>query len=154
MDPSSSAISAIETTPVSLTIPAAAAWVRVARLAASGVAAPLGLGLDDIEDLKLAIGEACGDRLEVGAAERTLTVRFHASGTELIVEVEGDSPDPPAGSEAGDGEGYALALMEAVTDGVVRICAASGRTVIRMTKTLSPVADADPASAPPGDMVE
>ncbi len=44
---------------VKLTIPAKADYVGVVRLAVSGVATRMGFSYDDIEDLKLAVAEAC-----------------------------------------------------------------------------------------------
>lgn len=44
---------------IELTIPAKADYVGVVRLAISGIATRMGFSYDDIEDLKLAVAEAC-----------------------------------------------------------------------------------------------
>jgi serine/threonine-protein kinase RsbW len=59
---------------VELRIPARAEWVAVARLAIAGVASRFDFSVEDIEDIKLAISEACticirraqeGDQIEI-----------------------------------------------------------------------------------------
>jgi serine/threonine-protein kinase RsbW len=59
---------------VELKIPAKAEWVAVARLAVSAVASRLHFSVDELEDIKLALAEACtnciqhaadGDRIEI-----------------------------------------------------------------------------------------
>lgn len=44
---------------IELTIPAKADFVGVVRLAVSGIASRMGFSYDDIEDLKVAVAEAC-----------------------------------------------------------------------------------------------
>lgn len=54
---------------VEMRISARPEWVRVARLATAGVAARLGFSYDDIEDLKLAVAEACNNAILHGGPE-------------------------------------------------------------------------------------
>jgi len=49
---------------VSLTIPSRPEYVCVVRLAISGVASRMAFSYDDIEDLKLAVAEACNTVME------------------------------------------------------------------------------------------
>ncbi len=49
---------------VELTIPSKPEWVAVARLAVAAVASRLRFSVDDIEDVKLAIAEACTVSIE------------------------------------------------------------------------------------------
>jgi serine/threonine-protein kinase RsbW len=44
-------------------IPAHPRWVRTVRLAAAGVASGLNFSVEDIEDIKLAIAEACNNAI-------------------------------------------------------------------------------------------
>ena len=53
----------IDSNSVEMRIPARAEWVRVVRLATAGVAARLGFSYDDVEDLKLAVAEACNNAI-------------------------------------------------------------------------------------------
>lgn len=49
--------------PLEMRIPADARWVRVVRLAAAGVASVLNFSIDEIEDIKLAVAEACNNAI-------------------------------------------------------------------------------------------
>jgi len=46
-----------------LRIPASAEWVRVVRLTVAGVAGRMGFTFDDVEDIKLAVAEACNNAI-------------------------------------------------------------------------------------------
>lgn len=48
---------------VEMKIPANAEWVRVVRLATAGVAGRAGFSYDDVEDIKLAVAEACNNAI-------------------------------------------------------------------------------------------
>ncbi|MCH5585388.1 anti-sigma B factor RsbW [Shimazuella sp. AN120528] len=49
---------------VNLVIPAKSDFVSIARLAVSGIANRMGFSYDDIEDLKLAVSEACTNAVD------------------------------------------------------------------------------------------
>jgi serine/threonine-protein kinase RsbW len=55
---------------IQLTLPARAEYVGVARLMVSGVANRAGLSYDDIEDVKLAVAEACTNAVEHAYPEK------------------------------------------------------------------------------------
>lgn len=59
---------------IRLTLPALAAYARVARLALTGLATRNGFTYDEVEDLRIAVGEVMG--MLVGAAEPASHVRF------------------------------------------------------------------------------
>lgn len=52
---------------ISLEIPAVMEHVRLVRLVASGVGAEMGFDIESIDDLRLAVNEACGVLLECSA---------------------------------------------------------------------------------------
>jgi serine/threonine-protein kinase RsbW len=65
-------------------------FIRVARLAASGIGAGAGLDIDRIEDLKIAVGEVCATLIEIGdGGPVTLGLGVMPSGD---VRVEGRVP--------------------------------------------------------------
>lgn len=81
---------------VELRLPCKAEWVAVARLAIAGIASRLAYTVEDVEDLKLAVAEACTNRIrhadgadtivisaEVGASEVCITVRDEGSSTHI-----------------------------------------------------------------------
>jgi serine/threonine-protein kinase RsbW len=74
---------------VELTVPALATFLDVVRTATAGLAARLSLSLDDIEDLRGAVNEACAMLLSLpGSAEiATLTCRYEVFVDALAVRV-------------------------------------------------------------------
>lgn len=71
---------------VELSVPADTRHLRLARLAASGYGADLGFSLDDIEELRLAVGEACALLVDHAPSEGRLVLRYGAEGSTLIIE--------------------------------------------------------------------
>ena len=53
-----------ETASVTLTIPCAPEYVGTARLTILGVASRMGFSYDQVEDIRLAVGEACANAIE------------------------------------------------------------------------------------------
>src|SRR3954454_21076650 len=74
---------------VRLSLPASPDYVRIVRLAASGIATNLGFDVDELDDLGVAVGELVNLTLEVCKAE-TLEVLFTVDGSEL--RIEGTAP--------------------------------------------------------------
>ena len=102
-------------TVVDLRIPRKAEWVAVARLTMAAVANRLRCSVEDIEDLKLAVAEACtsciqqptaSDQVaitcEMDANELRLTVREHSEHiTGAAAVPSGETNNDPAESELG-----------------------------------------------------
>ena len=83
---------------VELRLPAESAYVAVLRMTTAGLAARLDFTLDDIEDLRMAVGEACALVLE-NASEGDLHARYALGDGSIRVSVAADSrsdadPDP------------------------------------------------------------
>ncbi|MEO7745929.1 MAG: ATP-binding protein [Actinomycetota bacterium] len=101
---------------VELEVPASAAYIAVVRTAAAGLAARVDLTLDRIEDLRIAVDEACA--LLVQAAEHgpgavtTLRCVFVLEEPSLTVEVSGPRTDLP------DRAAFAWSVLSALVDGV------------------------------------
>lgn len=73
---------------VELTVPANTSYLGVVRTATAGLAARLGFTLDEIEDLRIAVDEACVMLLSLRAVEApTLTCRFRVGLDALNVAV-------------------------------------------------------------------
>ncbi len=79
---------------VELRIPAKAEWVAVARLAAAAVGSRLRFSIDEIEDLKLAIAEACTNCIQQSEGVQNIDVRCDAHPDMLRVTVAGDGRGP------------------------------------------------------------
>lgn len=97
-----------------LTLPAAPEFVRIARLTSAGLATRIGMGYDEVEDLRIAVGEACS--LLIGAEGRsgTLTLTFSieegAVGVDITAALDGAPPAADPDSELSD------QILDAVVD--------------------------------------
>ena len=60
---------------VELTIPCKSEYVGVARLAISGIASRMAFSYDDIEDIKIAVGEACINSIKHAYPSPTKQIR-------------------------------------------------------------------------------
>jgi serine/threonine-protein kinase RsbW len=84
---------------VELRLPADSAYVSVLRTTSAGLAARLDFTLDDIEDLRMAVGEASALVLPSAEEGSDLTCRFYLQPGRLTVVVHVESstataPDP------------------------------------------------------------
>ena len=79
---------------VELRLPADSAYVSVLRTTTAGLAARLDFPIDDIEDLRIAVGEASAMVLPEAAPDTDLTCRFYLSAGALTVEVGVEAADP------------------------------------------------------------
>jgi serine/threonine-protein kinase RsbW len=83
---------------VELRLPCDGAYISVLRTATAGLAARLDFTLDDLEDVRMAVGEAAALVLEAAAPGAALTSRFWISPRELTIAVSSpaaESVDPP-----------------------------------------------------------
>jgi serine/threonine-protein kinase RsbW len=82
-----------------LSFPAQSTNLRIARLTASSVATDLGFGLDDTEDLRVAVTELAGALIDDDEAEGPrLELRFRVDGDSVVIEgrrggVDGEVPE-------------------------------------------------------------
>lgn len=124
---------------VTVTVPAAPEFVRVLRSVAATVGAAMDLTYDRIEDLRLAVDEACDQLLAIAGDDSTLRVRVTPTGTGVRVVACSDAPAssatwPPSDFE----EGLAWRVLTGLTDDVafelteegpsVRLAVEGGRT--------------------------
>jgi serine/threonine-protein kinase RsbW len=72
---------------VELRLPADSAFVSVLRTTTAGLAARLDFTIDDIEDLRIAVGEACALVLPEADPGSALVARFHLSPGRMTVTV-------------------------------------------------------------------
>ena len=101
---------------VELELPADPAYLGVVRTACAGLGARLDLTLDEIEDLRIAVDEACTLVLPGQSSGRGGGARLHAtfsvSRSTLSVLVQGPNPQLPQDTS------YAWAVLEALAGDV------------------------------------
>ncbi len=107
---------------VELRIPSKPEWVAVARLAVAAIANRLPFSVEEIEDLKLAIAEACTIVIQQGGGSHAIDITCDASTSHLRVEVRdhryrdrGEAAKRPA-VMAVEGEGLGIFLIQALMD--------------------------------------
>lgn len=112
---------------VHLRLPAAGAFVAVLRSTVAGLAARADFTLDDIEDLRMAVGEACAIVLEQAAEDSSLLCDVDLGRGELTLHVaaeagESEARDPDHGSFAWQVlSALTTSVGSSVDDGRVRI---------------------------------
>ncbi len=130
---------------VELVIPCRPEYVGVARLAVLGIASRMPFSYDEVEDVRLAVGEACTHAVErAGDIFATIRITSVISPRTLTIEIEDDVPEGTASSsfseeakelaEVGvDQQGLGALLMEILVD-EVNIESGSTGTKVRLTK--------------------
>jgi len=98
---------------IRLVVPAAPEFARLARLTVAGLATRIGFSYDEVEDLRIAVGEACsllvGGTNELGSIDLVFKVRPGS----LDITVSGEhSGDPRQTADAG----LSRQILEAVVD--------------------------------------
>lgn len=125
---------------VELILPCRPEYVGVARLAVLGIASRMPFSYDEVEDVRLAVGEACTHAVErAGETPATIHITSRISPSQLVIDVEDTVPENSAAAaptDAEDGpdvEGLGALLMEILVDEVQIVSAPSG-TRVRLIK--------------------
>ena len=96
---------------VELRVPADSAYVAVLRTTTAGLAARLDFTIDDIEDLRIAVGEASAMVLEQARGGGDLRCAFDLGSGELTVIVSADADH----AAEPDLDGFAWQVLTALT---------------------------------------
>jgi serine/threonine-protein kinase RsbW len=118
---------------VVLVVPADGSYLAVLRTATAGLAARLQFTLDEIEDLRIAVDEACAMLLALlgtRAASAELTCRYKVTDESLAIEVS-----VPADTNATlpGGQSFSWQVLTALA-GEVSAETRGGRAAIRLVK--------------------
>jgi len=130
---------------VDVNIPAKAEWVAVARLTVAAVASRLQFSVEDIEDVKLAIAEACTNSIQHGAPSDTIAIACEVSGEELRITVRDqgqgvrlESVVETGFKEDGRTEELGVFLIRALMDSVeYRVDAREGTELVMTKRVLA-----------------
>jgi len=129
---------------VELRIPSRPEFVSVARLAILGVASRTKFTYDQVEDVRLAVGEACttavGRAIQANKTDTDITIRSEISDNKLTIEVRDEVGYPPKLPEAAkppeelDEQSLGALLMELLVDEFETEPTPEGGTLVRMVK--------------------
>jgi serine/threonine-protein kinase RsbW len=123
-------------------VPADTASLTVIQTALGGIASQLRFSLDEIEDLRIAVDEACGSLLAVAIPGSELRCQFSTSDDTFTVEV---SVAARPSARLPSVNSFALKVLWALTDNI-HTDVSDGRASIRLTKhsgqATQPVGDA------------
>jgi serine/threonine-protein kinase RsbW len=115
---------------VELRLPAEGAYAAIVRTTAAGLAARLDFTIDDIEDLRIAIGEASALVIPQADPGADLVCRFHLSRRAMTVELETEALDEPPV----DMDSFAWQVLSTMAEDVAA-GSAEGRFRTRFTVT-------------------
>jgi serine/threonine-protein kinase RsbW len=127
---------------ISLEIPPRSPYVGVVRLAISALARTSGFTEEQVEDLKIAVSEACANAViahEEAGSQDTVSVSYADDGGRVVIEVgdRGRSDDGTPDEEA-DSMGISsrltmsMALVESLVDECEFVPREGGGTVTRL----------------------
>jgi serine/threonine-protein kinase RsbW len=95
-------IAPVRSETIRVSVPARPEFVHVLRSVSAAVASRMGLSLDDVDDLRLAVDEACAHLLALPGVASTfrLDLRCHPERLEVVASIDtGTSAWPPSGFE-------------------------------------------------------
>jgi serine/threonine-protein kinase RsbW len=95
---------------VTLVIPAAPEFLRLARLASTDAGSRAGLDYEEIDDLRMAVSELCYLLIGEGRSG-AVTLEFGIDGNEITVD--GSTPDPTPSTTGND---FTDLILGTVTD--------------------------------------
>ena len=126
---------------IKMEITANPAYVRIIRLTTSGIANKVGFCMDDIEDLKVAVSEACTNAIKHSSDDRfTIIYTMIENGLTIDIIDNGNGYDTSSINEPDienlKESGMGLFIIEALMDEVSIESQEGKGTSIKMTKYL------------------
>ena len=115
---------------VELRLPANGVYASVLRTTAAGLAARLDFTIDDIEDLRIAVGEANALALPEADPESDLVCKFFLANASMTVQLETEA----SGDPEPDTESFAWQVLDTLADDV---SAGSSGGVFRVRFTMT-----------------
>jgi serine/threonine-protein kinase RsbW len=120
---------------ITVRIPARPEYLHVVRQAVSSVAARLNFSFDGIDDLRIAVDEACSSLLSISSPATFLTVRMIPDGDSLSVVASTDA-SPTAWPPPGAQQTLAWQVLTALANEVT-FDREDGDPALRLVKTAS-----------------
>ena len=126
---------------IKMEIPANPDYVSIIRLTTSGIANRVGFSMDDIEDMKVAVSEACTNAIK-HSEDNKVNIEFNLLSDKLEIEIKDngkgydvssiETPDLNNPKESGLG----LFIIQTLMDEVNIDSNGNQGTIIKMTKYL------------------
>lgn len=129
---------------IKISIPSKPEYVSLARLTSSSIANRVGFKIEEIEDIKVAIGEACNNSVEHGLNKTTenYTIEFFVYDDKLTIKIKDEGKgikdiddSKPNAEELKEG-GLGLFIIKTLMDEVEYITKENQGTELIMTKKL------------------
>ncbi|RKD22257.1 ATP-binding protein [Caminicella sporogenes] len=129
---------------ISLSLPSKPEYVSIARLTSSAIANSMGFNIEDIEDIRLAVGEACNNAVLHGRnGDSNFNINFTIYEDKFVIEIfdEGKGfeiekcPEPDFSNPKESGLG--LFIIESLMDEVEVISSPGEGTNVKMIKYLN-----------------
>lgn len=129
---------------IKLSMPNKPEYVSIIRLTASAIASRIGFNIDEIDDIKVAIGEACTNAIRHGCdrINDTYDIEFFAYKDKIEIQITDTGKGlaklnikQPKVEDLREG-GLGLFIIKTLMDDVEVITSEGKGTVIRMTKML------------------
>lgn len=127
---------------VELEIPPRSVYVGVVRLAVASLARAAGLAEDAVDDLRIAVSEACANAvlgLQEASSDAPISISFTDSDGRLLLEVADRGPGSTEPGPLEDSQGFdtrsamSRALLESLVDECSIAPRAGGGTVTRLS---------------------
>jgi serine/threonine-protein kinase RsbW len=116
-----------------LEIPAKSVYVGVVRLALASLARTEGLDEDRVEDLRMAVSEACANAVLANEVSGDpVTITWSADGGSIVVEIS-DRGGPTSEDSGEDRMELSVALLRSLVDECAFGTDAEGRRITRLT---------------------
>ncbi|WP_427340708.1 ATP-binding protein [Caloranaerobacter sp. DY30410] len=123
---------------INLTIPARAEYVSVVRLTSSAIASRIGFDIEEIEDIKVAIAEACTMIIKNGE-NQNIDIKFEIMEDRLIINIQAKQfvcqERYDEVSDIDDNRSLSILIIESLMDGV-RCENCDGIVCLKMMKKL------------------
>ncbi len=103
---------------INLKVPRKPDYISLVRLTTSGIAYSMGLNVDEIDDIKVSIGEACINSLMLNN-EDELSLEFEIEEEKLCIRVTGVKEDIPEDLDERKERELGLLIIKSLMDEVI-----------------------------------
>lgn len=100
-----------------LRIPRKADYISLVRLTSSSIAYNLNMNIDEIEDIKVCIGEACNNSLSLSTNDE-ISITFEVDKEKIIIEVDGVTENIPEELDENNERELGLLIINTLMDNV------------------------------------